>query len=143
MDFVLENHATPDKQMIETMAGGLAVFDYNGDGLADIYFTNGAGIPSLKKTEAKYFNRLFRNDGGMKFSDVTGEAGVAAAGYSMGAAAADYDNDGDADLFVAGVFRNLLYRNEGNGRFREITASSGIKSDRWSVAAGWSIDVRA
>ena len=137
MDFVLENHATPDKHLIETMAGGLAVFDYNGDSLADIYFTNGAGIPSLKKTEAKYFNRLFRNDGGMKFSDVTEKAGVGGEGYSMGAAVADYDNDGDVDLFVAGVFRNLLYRNEGDGRFRDITVASGIKSDHWSVAAGW------
>jgi hypothetical protein len=135
--FVLENNPTPRKHMIEPMAGGVAAFDYNGDGLTDIFFTNGAAIPSLEKESPRYWNRLFRNDGGMKFTDVTETAGVAGAGYSMGAAAADYDNDGKADLFVAGVYRNILYRNLGNGKFAEVTAKSGIKSDRWSVAAGW------
>ena len=73
----------------------------------------------------------------MKFRDVTEEAGVAGAGYSMGAAAADYDNDGHTDLFVAGVNRNILYRNLGNGRFEDVTAKAGIKSGEWAVAAGW------
>src|SRR5690348_2382803 len=112
--FVLENNPTPRKHMIETMAGGVAAFDYDGDGRTDIFFTNGAAIPSLEKDSPKYWNRLFRNDGGMNFTDVTEAAGVAGAGYSMGAAAADFDNDGKADLFVAGVYRNLLYRNLGN-----------------------------
>src|SRR5947208_3472392 len=96
--FVLENNPTPRKHMIETMAGGVAAFDYNGDGLTDIFFTNGAAIPSLEKESPKYWNRSFRNDGGMKFTDVTETAGVAGAGYSMGAAAADYDNDGILDF---------------------------------------------
>lgn len=135
--FVLENNPTPQKHMIETMAGGVAAFDYNGDGLTDVFFTNGAAIPSLQKDSPKYWNRLFRNDGGMKFTDVTEQADVAGAGYSMGAAAADFDNDGKVDLFVAGVYRNILYRNLGNGKFEDVTARSGIKSDRWSVAAGW------
>jgi hypothetical protein len=135
--FVLENNPTPQKHMIETMAGGVAASDYNGDGLTDIFFTNGAAIPSLEKESPKYWNRLFRNDGGMKFTDVTEAAGMAGAGYSMGAAAADYNNDGKADLFVAGVYRNILYRNLGNGKFADVTAKAGIKSDRWSVAAGW------
>jgi len=135
--FVLENNPTPQKHMIETMAGGVATLDYNGDGLTDIFFTNGAAIPSLRKESPKYWNRLYRNNGGMKFSDVTEEAGVAGDGYSMGVAAADYDNDGKVDLFVAGVYQNILYRNLGNGRFQDVTAHSGIKSDRWSVAAGW------
>jgi hypothetical protein len=73
----------------------------------------------------------------MKFTDVTREAGVAGAGYSMGAAAADYNNDGHTDLFVAGVYRNILYRNLGNGKFEDVTEKAGIKSDKWSVAAGW------
>lgn len=137
LHFVLENNPTPRKHMIETMAGGVAAFDYNGDGLTDIFFTNGAAIPSLEKDSPKYWNRLFRNDGGMKFTDVTEQAGVAGAGYSMGAAAADFDNDGKVDLFVAGVYRNILYRNLGNGKFEDVTAHAGIKSDRWSVAAGW------
>ncbi len=137
VDFILENNPTPQKHMIETMAGGVAAFDYNGDGRTDIFFTNGAAIPSLRKESPKYRNRLFRNEGGMKFTDVTEQAGLAGAGYSMGAAAADYDNDGKVDLFVAGVYQNLLYRNLGAGKFEDVTAKSGIKSDRWSVAAGW------
>ena len=123
--------------MIETMPGGVAAFDYNSDGLTDIFFTNGASIPSLEKDSPKFFNRLYRNEGGMKFTDVTLEAGVAGAGYCMGAAAADYNNDGYTDLFVAGVYRNILYRNLGNGKFEDVTKEAGIKSDKWSVAAGW------
>jgi enediyne biosynthesis protein E4 len=137
LEFVLQNNPTPRKHMIETMPGGIAAFDYNNDGLTDIFFTNGASIPSLEKDSSKFFNRLFRNDGGMKFTDVTSEAGLAGAGYSMGAAAADYNNDGHTDLFVAGVYRNILYRNLGNGKLEDVTAAAGIKSDKWSVAAGW------
>lgn len=137
IDFVLENHPTPEKRMIETMAGGLAVFDYNGDGLADIYFTNGAAIPTLDKESPKFWNRLYRNDGGMRFTDVTLEAGVAGRGYDMGAAAADYDNDGDVDLLVAGVFRLTLYRNGGDGTFDDATSTAGLNGGDWSVAAGW------
>jgi hypothetical protein len=137
ISFVLENHPTERKHMIETMPGGIAVFDYDGDGRPDIYFTNGADIPSLEKNAPKYWNRLYRNEGNMKFRDVTEEAGVAGAGYSMGAAAADYDNDGRPDLFVAGVNRNILYHNLGNGRFEDVTARAGIRSGEWAVAAGW------
>ncbi len=137
IDFALENHPTADKHMIETMAGGVAAFDADGDGAVDIFFTNGAVIPSLKKESPKYANRLYLNDGRMHFTDVTERAGVAGRGYSMGAAAADYDNDGDVDLFVAGVFENILYRNEGAGRFEDVTAASGIREGEWSVAGGW------
>ncbi len=137
LHFVLENHPTPQKHLIESMAGGVAAFDYNNDGLTDIFFTNGASIPSLQKDSPKYFNRLFRNEGGMRFTDVTEDAGVAGSGYSMGAAAGDYDNDGHVDLFVAGVFRNILYHNRGDGHFEDVTEKAGIKSDKWAVAAGW------
>jgi enediyne biosynthesis protein E4 len=119
------------------MPGGIAILDYDDDGRPDIYFTNGAAIPSLEKSDPKYWNRLYRNEGGMKFRDVTAEAGVAGAGYSMGAAAADYDNDGRTDLFVAGVNRNTLYRNLGNGKFEDVTQKAGIASGEWAVAAGW------
>ena len=135
--FVLQHHPTPQKRMIETMAGGLAVLDYNGDGRPDIFFTNGAEVPSLQKGGFADWNRLYRNDGGWKFTDVTAEAGLAGVGYAMGAAAADYDNDGDVDLFVAGVYSNQLYRNNGDGTFTETAEAAGIASDRWSVAAGW------
>lgn len=137
IDFVLHNCPTPEKHMIETMAGGLAIFDYDGDGRPDIFFTNGAALPSLEKTGPQYWNRLYHNEGHMKFRDVTQEAGVAGAGYSMGAAAGDYDNDGRPDLFVAGVNRNILYHNLGGGHFEDVTAKAGIRSGEWAVAAGW------
>jgi hypothetical protein len=135
--FTLENHPTPEKHLIETMPGGVAAFDFDNDGLADIFFTNGAQVPSLEKSDAKYHNRLFRNLGGWKFEDVTAKAGLAGAGYSMGVAAGDFDNDGFVDLFVAGVQRNSLYRNRGDGTFEDVTAAAGIKGEPWSVAAAW------
>ena len=137
LDFVLENSPTAEKHLIETMPGGIAVFDYDGDGLPDIFFSNGASVPSLEKNAPKFHNRLFRNLGGMKFKDVTVEAGLAGVGYSIGAAAADYDNDGHVDLFVAGVHSNHLYRNLGNGKFTDVTAKSGIGSAEWSITGGW------
>ena len=137
LTFTLENSSTPQKQLIETMPGGVAAFDYDNDGRPDIFFTNGASVPGLQKHAAKYSNRLFHNEGGLKFRDVTGKAGLTGEGYSMGVAAGDFDNDGNVDLFVTGVRHNALYRNRGNGTFEDVTARSGIKSDEWSVAAGW------
>ena len=137
LTFTLENNPTDTKHMIETMAGGLAIFDYDGDGRPDIFFTNGAEVPSLRKSSPKYWNRLFHNEGGLKFRDVTAEAGVAGTGYDMGVAAADYDNDGLPDLFVAGVNGSTLYHNLGHGRFEDVTAKAGIKNKGWAVAAGW------
>ena len=137
IDFVLHNSPTAQKHMIETMAGGLAVFDYDGDGRPDIFFTNGADLPSLAKTGPPYWNRLYHNEGNLRFRDVTQQAGVGGEGYSMGAAAADYDNDGHPDLFVAGVNRNILYHNLGNGKFEDVTSKAGIQNGEWAVAAGW------
>ena len=137
LDFVLENHPTGRKYLVETMAGGVAAFDYDNDGRTDIFFTNGADTPSLEKSAAKFHNRLYRNQGGMKFADVTEKARVRGEGYSIGAAAGDYDNDGNVDLFVAGVGGNILYRNTGEGGFEDVTTQAGIKSTKWSVAAGW------
>ena len=135
--FTIENAPMAEKRMIETMAGGLAVFDYNNDGRPDIFFTNGAAGLGMKKDDPKYWNRLFRNDGGWKFTDVTVEAGLAGKGYAMGAAAADFDNDGNVDLFVANVGGSILYRNLGNGKFQDVTAAAGIRDDLWAVAAVW------
>jgi enediyne biosynthesis protein E4 len=133
----LDQNPTPEKNMVETMAGGLAIFDYDGDGLPDIFFTNGAQLPALTKRGPEQWNRLFRNRGDLSFVDVTERAGVAGEGYSTGAAAADYDNDGHVDLFVAGINGNRLYHNRGDGTFADVTAASGIKTYTWSVAAGW------
>lgn len=137
LDFILENCPTAAKNIIETMPGGVVVFDYDGDGRPDIFFTNGADLPSLEKNAPRYRNRLYRNLGGWKFQDVTDAAGLAGTGYSMGAAAADFDNDGHVDLFVAGVGSNHLYRNLGNGKFQDVTAQAGIRSDGWAIAGGW------
>jgi hypothetical protein len=136
VDFVHENSPTPRKHLIETMPGGVAVFDYDGDGRLDVFFSNGAAIPGLEKDAPRYWNRLFRNEGGMKLRDVTDAAGLRGAGYAMAAAVGDYDNDGDPDLFVGGVHRQALYRNTG-GRFEEVAAKAGVASDQWVVGAGW------
>src|SRR5688500_16837810 len=135
--FVYQHSPTPEKHFVESVPGGVAVFDYNNDGRPDIFFTNGARTPSLEKAFPRDANRLFRNDGGMRFTDVTDAAGVRGVGYAIGAAAGDYDNDGDADLFVAGVRVNQLLRNRGDGRFEDVTAAAGIAGGEFAVAGGW------
>lgn len=135
--FVHQSVPSAEKYLVESVPGGVAVFDYNGDGRPDIFFTNGAAAPTLDKRGAADWNRLYRNDGNLRFTDVTDAAGVRGIGAAMGAAAADYDNDGDVDLFVAGVRRHQLLRNRGDGRFEDVTEASGIASGDWGVAAGW------
>ncbi len=137
LNFVLENSPTEKKHLVETMTGGVAAFDFDNDGLADMFFTNGAALPSFEKSSPTFHNRLYRNLGGMKFAEVTAKAGLEGAGYSMGAAVADFDNDGFADLFVAGYKHNILYRNRGDGTFEDITLRAGISSKYWSAAGGW------
>ena len=143
VDHVVRNSETPERYQIEPMIAGVALFDYDNDGRLDIYFCNGATIPGLEKSDARFSNRLYRNKGGLEFEDVTGRAGVAGAGYSMGVAAGDYDRDGWTDLYVTGVNRNLLYRNRGDGTFEDVTFSAGVAGEVagrgkvWSVGAGW------
>jgi len=137
LTFVHRHSPTSEKHYPESVPGGVAVFDYNADGRPDIFFSNGAEVPGLTKNGDPYANRLYRNDGGMKFTDVTAAAGVTGVGYAMGAAAADYDNDGHVDLFVAGVARNQLLHNRGDGTFEDVTDRAGIGSGEWAAAAGW------
>lgn len=130
----LENSASQRKHLIETMTGGAAAADFDGDGWIDVFFANGAEIPSLRKTGPKFWNRLYRNDQGKGFTDITEAAGLKGEGYAMGAAAADFNNDGLPDLFVAAVNgASRLYRN-GKGTFHEVKIPP---VPGWAVAAGW------
>ena len=146
IDFKLDSDESPQHHAPETMAGGVAVFDYNNDGKLDIFFANGADLKSLRKDSPKYSNRLFENDGKGHFTDVTEKAGLAGTGYDTGVAIGDYDNDGYEDIFVAGVYRNTLYHNNGNGTFTDVTEKAGLnKPDAeygqlWAVAGTW-VDV--
>jgi enediyne biosynthesis protein E4 len=147
IDFRVDSCETPDRHAPETMAGGVAVFDYNNDGKLDVFFTNGADIKTLEKNSPKYSNRLFENDGAGHFKDVTAKAGLVGTGYDMGVAIGDYDNDGYEDIFVGGVHRNTLYHNNGNGTFTDVTAKAGLSNKPdpeygplWSVGGAW-VDV--
>lgn len=141
--FQLHSGAAGNFHQVELMPGGVAALDFDNDGCADLYFTNGAALPALRKTGPEFYNRLYRNRCDGTFEDVTEKAGVAGEGYSMAVAAADFDNDGLVDLFVAGVNRNILYRNLGGGRFADVTASAGLSGvdpkhgKMWSISAGW------
>lgn len=141
--FRLETDETTTRHVPATMAGGVAVLDYNKDGRPDIFFTNGANIETLQKDAPKYKDRLLRNDGNGVFTDVTAAAGLAGTGYDIAVAVGDYDNDGYPDLFVAGVHRNTLYHNNGDGTFTDVTTRAGLNRPDtqygllWSVGAVW------
>lgn len=144
VDFHNASSSTSQKYLLESMVGGVAAFDYNGDGLLDLYFVNGAALedpmPEGKdpdKSDPQYWNRLYRNDGGWKFSDVTELAGLRGDHFGQGVAAADYDNDGHTDLFLANFGRNILYRNLGDGTFANVTEHSGVAGGGWSAGAGF------
>jgi enediyne biosynthesis protein E4 len=143
LHFTLLNGATGRFYQPEIMLGGVAALDYNNDGCMDIFVTNGATLPDQTKSGRQYWNRLYRNNCDMTFTDVTEQAGLAGEGYAMGIAAADFDNDGFVDLFVTGLQKNTLYRNRGDGAFEDITGKAGLdKIDpvygrMWSVSAGW------
>ena len=125
LDFTLQNSPTPQKYLIETMPGGVALLDYNNDGLLDIFFVNGGRVTSpmltpenFDRSNPVYWNRLYRQNKDGSFTDVTKEAGLANAGdgnYGMGVAVGDYDNDGYPDLYITNYGKNILYHNNGNG----------------------------
>ncbi len=130
--------------LLEGTGSGCVWFDFNNDGLLDLYVASGkpleAGVhpfPFKQQPESSPHNHLYRNDGHGKFTDVTDQAGVAANIYGMAAIAADYDNDGYEDLFVTGYGRAILYRNKGDGTFEDVTAKAGINVDGWSISSTW------
>jgi hypothetical protein len=130
--------------LLESTGAGCVWFDYNNDGLMDLYVVSGkpleAGMhpyPLKKPPAVPPHNHLFRNDGNGKFTDVTDQAGVAANIFGMGAIAADYDNDGFVDLFVSGYGRAILYRNKGDGTFEDVTAKAGLEIPGWSIGSAW------
>jgi len=147
IDFTLQNSPTARKYLIETMPGGVALLDYNNDGLLDIILVNGGGITdpmslpeSFHRNEPRYWNRLYRQNRDGRFTDVTEQAGLASAGdgnYGMGVAVGDYDNDGYPDLFVTSYGKNILYHNNCNGTFSDVTAKAGVAGGGWSVSAGF------
>lgn len=144
VNFRLENSATSQKYLPETMGGGVAVFDYDNDGRLDLFFTNGAHIDDpmpggrkAEKSDARYGNRLFHQNPDGTFTDVTSKAGLSGSGYSMGVAVGDYDNDGFEDLFVTGLDRAALYHNNGDGTFTDVTEKSGTAVTGWSTSAGF------
>jgi hypothetical protein len=141
-DYRSKNGFTGRKYFPQPMCGGVAILDFDGDGRPDIYFTNGAALPELKKTDASFYGCLLRNQGGGRFEEVTRKAGLAGAelGFSFGVAAGDFDNDGDSDLFVCNAGPNALYRNNGDGTFSDATSGSGLDKkakDLLSVHAAW------
>jgi len=141
----MDAHLTRRKNIsLKRWAPGVALFDYNNDGLLDVFFANGAPItdPTPKgivpqKTDATYWNRLYRQKNDGTFEDVTVQAGLQGVGYGMGIAVADYDNDGYEDLFVTAYGGNRLYHNNGNGTFTDVTEKSGAEGGGWSTSAAW------
>jgi hypothetical protein len=138
------NHAshTSHKYLPEAMVGGVAMLDYNRDGLVDLFFVNGAALKDPMpagavpdKTDERYWNRLYRNNGDGTFTDVTQRAGLAGGQFGMGAAVGDYDNDGYPDLYVTSIGHNTLYHNQRDGTFKDVTAESGAGGSGWSAGA--------
>jgi enediyne biosynthesis protein E4 len=135
---------TSKKYLLETMGSGVALFDYDNDGRLDIFLVNGAPLsdPTPKgtipqKTGPRYWNRLFHQKPEGTFEDVTQKAGLQGAGYGMGVAVGDYDNDGFEDLYVTAYGGNKLYHNNGDGTFTDVTEKAGVAASGWSTSAAW------
>jgi hypothetical protein len=140
LEFRLEHSPTGQKYLLETMGGGAALFDYDNDGRLDLFFVNGASLPSLRRDDSRWWNRLYRQRADGTFEDVTSLSKVSQQAepvYGMGAATGDYDNDGFADLYVTGYPRNALFHNNRDGTFTEVTATAGVAGSGWSASAAF------
>lgn len=135
------NGESEQKYLPETMGAGCLFFDYDNDGFLDIYLVNSGKScenASQPRTQPDEMNVLYRNNGDGTFSDVTKQAGFQKNhGYGMGCLSADYDNDGDADLYLTNFGRNQLYRNNGDGTFTDVTSPAGVGDSHWSVSASF------
>jgi enediyne biosynthesis protein E4 len=141
-NYISNNNFTGRKYFPQPMCGGIALFDYNNDGRLDIFFTNGAKLPELKKTDLSFYNCLLENKGGGLFQDVTAQSKLAGADldFCFGVAAGDYDNDGFTDLFICNAGVNALYHNNGDGTFSNVTREAGLDDKPpllLSVCAAW------
>jgi hypothetical protein len=125
------------KYILEATGSGVAILDFDGDGRMDVFLANGTTFDADGKA-APATGHLYRNLGGLRFEDVTDRAGLGRVGWGQGVCSADYDNDGDADLFAAYYGQSVLYRNEG-GRFQDVTPPAGLRSDRarWDTGCSW------
>ena len=144
INFQYHSSHTSKKYLLETMGAGVALFDYDNDGLLDIYLVNGAPLadPTAKgtvpqKTDSQFWNRLYHQKPDGTFEDVTEKAGVKGVGYGMGVAVGDFDNDGFEDLYLTAYGGNKLYHNNGNGTFTDVTAKAGVAGGGWSTSAAW------
>ena len=127
--------ASPDKKyIVESMSGGVALFDYDNDGDLDIFFVNSLTV-DLVKSKGKTKSALYRNDGDGRFTDVTDKSGLGDVGWGMGVAAGDYNNDGFEDLYVTCLGSNHLFKNNGDGTFTDVTRKAGVDDPRWSTGA--------
>ena len=138
IDFVHTIGDSSVSNIIETTGAGAAFLDYDRDGDQDLYVVNAAYHPRINsgpQPQQQPSNRLFRNEGDGQFADVTAAAGLQDEDYGLGCAAADYDNDGDTDLFVANYGSNVLYRNNGDGTFSDVTKAAKVAGNAMSVSA--------
>ena len=132
-----EHHSAPDKKyIVESMSGGVALFDYDNDGRIDIYLVDSLTVETAKDPKAAR-SALYRNLGDGRFQDVTDKAGVAHPGWGMGACTADVDGDGWEDLYVTALGGNHLYHNDHDGTFSDITARAGLAGGGWSTGCGF------
>jgi len=136
VDYVNVSGEPEKHHILSTLGSGVALFDYDEDGDLDLYFANGAAIEGGRVKEVAA-DRLYRNEGGWSFVDVTGQAGLGDTGWGVGVTAADYDDDGLPDLYVTRIGRNLLYRNRGDGTFEELAERTGVADPHWGTSAAF------